>query len=148
MELTLIRKFIGTDYTIGSLSINGLYFCDTLEDKVRTLIDSNHDGDFDESGEGKVYGETAIPLGRYKVTIAFWKKHKVFIPLLHDVPGFTGILIHSGASKADTLGCILVGENKIKGGLINGKVYSVKLTEIIRDILKSEDVFIIIKNKE
>jgi len=144
MELTLTRKYLRDEYTIGTLDINGVHFSETLEDKVRVLDDKNGDGDFSDEGEGKIYGKTAIPCGRYRVTIAFWKKHKKFIPLLHDVPGYSGILIHSGATAKDTLGCILTGENKIKGGLIKGKEYSEKLTEIIRTALRKEEVWITI----
>ncbi len=145
MELTLTRKYLKDTYTIGVLEINNAYFCDTLEDKVRTLIDVDHDGDFNDPAEGKIYGKTAIPYGKYKVTIAFWKKHKKFIPLLHDVPGFKGILIHSGATESDTLGCILVGKNKIKGGLVDGIKYSDELTKKIREALRKEEVWITIK---
>ena len=43
MEIEVRRRYLGSDYTIGSMYINGEYFCDTLEDKVRDL---NKDGDF------------------------------------------------------------------------------------------------------
>lgn len=37
MKLTLNRKFRGPTYTIGDLSINGNFFCNTIEDTVRKL---------------------------------------------------------------------------------------------------------------
>ena len=65
MKLTLKRIALRDTYTIGRLYIDGVYFCDTLEDKVRDL---NKNGKFD-NGEKKVYSETAIPYGIYKVDI-------------------------------------------------------------------------------
>ena len=77
----------------------------------------------------KVYGETAIPFGRYKITLVkspkYSKKPKFveltggLMPYINNVPAWTGCLIHSGNTNKDTLGCILVGENKVKGKVIN-----------------------------
>ena len=58
MHLVLTTKFKGPNYTIGDLTIDGIFFCNTLEDTIRSLIDKNNDGDFNDVGEGKVYGET------------------------------------------------------------------------------------------
>ena len=58
MELLLQRLYLKTEYTIGRLSVDGLYFCDTLEDRVRDL-----------GREPKIPGRTAIPAGRYAVTV-------------------------------------------------------------------------------
>lgn len=132
MELTLKRKYLKDTYTIGHLYINGEYFCDTLEDKVRDL---NKDGDLNDVGEGKVYGKTAIPYGRYEITLDVtspkFSKYEFYretcagkLPRLLNVPHFEGILIHvaDGYKGADLLsGCIGVGYNLIKGGLLNGK---------------------------
>jgi hypothetical protein len=106
---------------------------------VRDLKDLNGDGDFKDEGEGKVYGETAIPAGRYKVGIYFWLKHKKEVPILIDVPGFTGILIHTGTNPKHTEGCILVGQNKQKGRLTDGPYYLTTLTQMIRDAISDDD---------
>lgn len=98
MELRLERFLIGDRRTIGRLLIDGDKFCYTLEDKVR------------EPGV-KIYGQTAIPEGRYRITMTWSPHFKMVLPLVNDVPGFEGIRIHSGNTEADTEGCILVGYN-------------------------------------
>ena len=119
MNLELKRIFKGKDYTIGRLFIDGEYFCDTLEDPVRQL----------DSIKDKIYSKTAIPTGKYKVSMSVvspkYSIRKSYnwcggrLPRLLDVPFFDGILIHSGNTPDHTAGCILVGENKIKGQVIN-----------------------------
>lgn len=127
MKIEVRRRYLGSDYTIGSMYINGEYFCDTLEDKVRDL---NKDGDLSDNGEDKVYAKTAIPYGKYKVVISFSPKFKRMLPRLLNVPHFEGILIHRGNTAKDSAGCILVGENKVKGQLINSTLYEKKITSI------------------
>ena len=120
MKLKVERRFLGPDYTIGTLEVDGKYFCDTLEDRVRDL-----------SREKKVPGETAIPAGRYDVVVNISPRFKRKLPRLLNVPGFEGILIHRGNTPEDTAGCILVGENKAKGRVINSTPYELRLTEMI-----------------
>ena len=119
MKLLVKRKFLGKNYTIGALYIDGKYFCDTLEDRV---IDVDQSGKFD-GDEKKVPGKSAIPYGEYKVVINRSPKFKRELPRLIDVPHFDGILIHRGNSASDTSGCILVGENSIRGRLSNSSIY-------------------------
>ena len=146
MEIGLNRRFFKDTYTIGKLYIDSQFFCDTLEDRIRDLHDYNHDGDFNDPGEGKIYGQTAIPCGRYEIEIIWWKKHNREVPWIKDVPGFTGILIHSGATPKDTEGCILVGQNKEKGRLTNSPYYATTLTQRIKQaIVDKEKIFITIK---
>lgn len=125
MELTLKRRYLGATYTIGSLHINGDYYCDTLEPTVR---DVNKNGQFD-GNEKKVSGVTAIPYGTYKITVTRSPRFKRDLPLLCDVPSFDGVLIHRGNTAADTAGCILVGENKAKGKVLNSTKYELELTK-------------------
>lgn len=123
MKLILKRIALRDTYTIGKLYIDGVYFCDTLEDKVRDL---NKNGKFD-NGEKKVYSETAIPYGTYKVdinTVSPRFKNRVWakpyggkIPRLLNVNSFEGVLIHPGTTSKDTSGCLLVGRNTIVGKL-------------------------------
>ena len=124
MELTLKRRYLGASYTIGSLLINGAYFCDTLEDTVR---DVNRNGKFDGQ-ETKVAGQTAIPYGSFRVNVTRSPRFKRELPRLCDVPSFEGVLIHRGNTDADTAGCILVGENKAKGKVLNSTKYELELT--------------------
>jgi hypothetical protein len=135
MDLVLKRRYLKDSYTIGHLYIDGQWFCDTLEDKVRP------------EGAAKVYGETAIPYGKYKVTLdvrspkfskrEFYKEScGGFLPRLMNVPGFEGILIHvaDGYRGADLLeGCIGVGHNLIRRGLLNGKQVFCDLYRVLLD---------------
>lgn len=134
MQIRIKRRFKATDYTIGSLFIDGKYFCDTLEDKVRDLR-------FD--GSGKVYGKTAIPSGEYKVTLTLSNRFKKVLPLLHDVPFFEGIRIHSGNTDKDTDGCLLVGENREKGKVLFSRPTMERLMKRMRDAeSRGEDITI------
>jgi hypothetical protein len=112
MNITVKRIALKENYTIGKMYINDIYFCDTLEDKVRDL-----------TKEEKIYAQTAIPKGTYKVTLAYSKKFARTVPVLHDVPFFSGIYIHGGVTAEHTAGCILIGENKQIGKLTNSKKY-------------------------
>ena len=100
MLLKLIRKGFTPTSTEGDLFVDGVLECHTVEDVVR-------DGP-------KVYGKTAIPAGRYKVSVTYSPRFKKDLPILHDVPGFTGIRIHSGNTSADSEGCIIVGAKQTK----------------------------------
>lgn len=133
MKLKLKRRFFAEEYTIGTLSIDGVQFCDTLEDKNR---DHNKDGDLNDPGEGKVYAKTAIPFGTYKVIVNRSPKFKRDLPRLLDVPHFEGILIHRGNTAKDSAGCILVGENKVKGQVINSTQYENELVKRLKSAIK------------
>lgn len=130
MEILVERKWLKPTYTIGIFSINGKKFCDTLEDKVR---DYNKDGDLDDPGETKVYGETAIPYGKYKVILSYSPKFKRIMPRVLNVKHFDGILIHNGVTNKNTLGCILIGDNSEVGKLSNGKFYLEKLIKLLEE---------------
>lgn len=141
MLLRLERKYLKEEYTVGLLYVDGNYFCDTLEDKVR---DFNKDGDLLDAGETKVYGKTAIPYGKYRITLdiqspSFSQKtyYKVlcngYLPRLLNVANFDGVLIHCGVTADHSAGCVLVGQNKIKGGLIKSKQTFERLYRMMQD---------------
>ena len=134
MELALKRIAYRKTYTIGKLYIDGVYFCDTLEDVNRDL---NHDGDLKDEGEEKVMHETCIPFGTYKVIINWSNRFKRNMPLLLDVPEFDGIRIHNGTTAANTSGCILVGKNSIVGQLTESKETFNKLFDILQSTKES-----------
>lgn len=128
MELRLRRIALTNNYTIGKLYIDNVYFCDVLEPTTR---DYNKNGVFD-NGEKKIEGKTAIPYGVYPVTLDVrsqkysdfkkypWaKKYDGYLPRLMNVKTHVGILIHVGNYPNDTAGCLLVGENKKVGAVIN-----------------------------
>lgn len=152
MKLTVKRVAKKPKYTIGKLYIDGEYFCDTLEDTDRSLDQSMTE---EEIASRKVYGETAIPTGTYKITMNvvspkfskkdFYKKTcNGKLPRLLDVPGFDGILIHVGDGYKGpklTYGCILVGYNKIVGGLLDGKEV---FTSLINKLKKESNITITI----
>lgn len=126
MKLQLKRIYFGDNYTIGKLLIDGVYFCDTIEDKNRDL---NHDGDLKDPGEGKIYGKTCIPFGTFKVIVNISTRFKRYLPRLLDVPEFDGILIHNGIDETSSSGCIIVGKNTIKGKVTQSREYMNLLTD-------------------
>lgn len=146
MELLLDRKYCKEKYTVGQLFIDGIFFSNTLEDKVR---DINKNGKFD-NGEYKVYAETAIPYGEYEITLDVvspkFSKYQFYkevcngkVPRLLNVPHFEGILIHCGSTANNSAGCILVGNNTIKGGLTNSKETFKKLYSILDKANKNNE---------
>ena len=143
MELTLKRIFKGPKYTIGHLFINGVYECDTLEPPYMGTKQT----DSIEFIKSTKKGNTAIPSGVYNINMdiispkfkdrSWAKPFGGKLPTIEDVPAFDRVLIHVGnkASQyglSDTQACILVGENKIKGQVVNStatfqELYSVML---------------------
>jgi hypothetical protein len=97
MELKLVRDEFTDQSTSGKLYVDGTFQCFCLEDPIR---------------EHKVAGDTAIPYGKYAVIVSWSNRFHRLMPLLVDVPGFSGIRIHSGNTSADTEGCILVGRTR------------------------------------
>lgn len=140
MELLLERKWKKPSYTIGILYIDGKKFCNTIEDVDRGLDDSML---LMEIAKKKIPNVTAIPTGIYSIDLntvspkfggkAFYKKVcNGKVPRLQNVKGFSGILIHAGNTANDSSGCILVGENKIKGKVINSQTTFEKLYKILK----------------
>lgn len=139
MKLRLERKYFKETYTIGNLYINGSFFSNTLEDKNR---DVNKNGKFDND-ETKVYGETCIPFGTYKIILTMSPKFKRELPRLLNVPSFEGVLIHRGNTAKDSAGCILIGENKAVGKVLNSTPYEERLVKMMKNaISRGEEITI------
>jgi hypothetical protein len=117
ISLILEREVYTNKSTIGKLYYKDLqtiypkFICYTLEDTCRDL---NRDGDLDDKGEAKVFGETAIPSGTYEMKMRFSPGFKITTPYLQNVKGYEYILIHPGNGPKDSKGCILVGKNQSK----------------------------------
>ena len=129
MKLTVERKWPKATYTIGRLYIDGIYYCNTLEDKDRGLKQGDP---LLYIQKRKIAGETAIPKGTYGVSMNttspkyaavawYWNFCQGKMPRILSVPGFDGILIHPGNNALDTKGCILVGKNTKVGQLTESR---------------------------
>lgn len=138
MKLTIKRTITRNSYTLGKLYIDGVYFCDTLEDRDRGLTQNMS---VEQIKSMKVPGETAIPKGTYRVTLDVvspkFSKYPFYmqtcegkLPRLIDVKGYDGVLIHvADGPKRDSLlqGCIGIGNLSAEEYLINGKKVFVEL---------------------
>lgn len=135
MKIEVKRDVRNEKFTLGKMYIDGEFFCYTLEDPVR------------QAGV-KIYGDTAIPALSYEVVMSFSEKFRKPLPLLLDVPGFSGVRMHGGNTVKDTLGCVLVANNRDTGrGVIWGSA-SEALKQKISSAVNKERVVIIITNME
>ena len=130
MKILVERKWKKEEYTIGKLYLDGTFFCNTLEDKDRGLTS---DMPLEEIRKKKKAGITAIPLGTYNVRMDITSPkysnkewyvkncHGAKMPRLENVPGYEGVLIHTGNKASETEGCLLVGKNDVKGMVTKSK---------------------------
>lgn len=149
MQLLLKRIYTCPSYTIGHLYVDNVYLCDTLEDTDRGL---SQDMTVEQIKKIKIQDRTAIPIGIYNILMNIvspkYSKRQYYIdvcggkvPRLDNVPGFAGVLLHAGNTAADTSGCILVGENKVKGKVLYSKATFEKLYAILKAAhVKKEDI--------
>jgi len=118
-------------YTVSRLLIDGEYFCDVLEDTVRK--------------GPKVWGETAIPAGTYKMRLSLSARFGRVLPEILNVPDFTGIRMHGGTTAEDSHGCLLVGINEVKGKVLKSQITLAKLLMVLTN--SGEPEFTIIINR-
>jgi hypothetical protein len=105
VKLRVERQIFDDESTISEALLDGVHECYILEDRVREVPDTPVE-------EWKVPHLTAIPYGEYKLVINHSQRFNRDLPLLLNVPGFTGVRIHPGNTQADTEGCLLVGRTK------------------------------------
>ncbi len=144
MELKLKRIARQRGYTIGRLynvehvddeylgGTRETYICDTLEPQWRDLRNGAH----------KIMGKTAIPEGRYPLAVTYSPRFKRWMPLVVGVPQFKGIRIHAGNTAEDTEGCILPGENRKKGMVVNSRIWEKRIMDMIAKRKEGEGVWI------
>ena len=133
MTLTIQREPSQAWGTRGYLLLNGEPDMFTLEDVVR-------------SGP-KVLHETAIPAGRYRVVIDFSQRFGRMMPHILDVPGFTGVRLHSGNVAADTSGCVLVGLGRSEQGVTRSRDAMERLlAQLAPALARGEQVWIEVVN--
>lgn len=132
MNITLQRSQSNETCTIGSISVGGEVLCHTLEDIVR---------------DEKLAGQTAIPAGTYQVVITYSPHFQQDLPLLVNVPGFSGVRIHPGNTAADTEGCILPGLTVLNNAIGQSRDAFNLLYPMIQDAQdRGEEVTITINN--
>lgn len=154
MEIIVDRRWKKPRYTISRVYVNDELFCNGLEDVDRRLSDDMNEAIIKTK---KIPNETAVPSGRYRVSLdtvspkyskyAFYKEVcDGKLPRLLDVKGFDGILIHCGVDESHTSGCLLVGLNKQVGKLSDGKEVFKKLYAMMKKANdKREEIYITIK---
>lgn len=142
MEIILNRKHRKPTHTIGKFYIDGVAWKDSLEDPDRGLDNQMTES---EIRSKKVSANTAIPTGRYEVGLTFSPKFKRDLPIIKNVKGFEAIRIHAGNDTGDTEGCLLPGENKAVGKVLNSRKAEDELVAMIRnEKAKEKKVFITI----
>jgi hypothetical protein len=141
LEVNIFKK--ADTYRAGKLSINGKFFCYTLEDKDRGLLQSMS---IEEIAKIKVPKQTGIPLGKYEVTITISNRFKKPMIQLMNVKGYEGVRIHAGNTSADVEGCLAVAyEDSSDGFASNSKACADKLFKDIELAIKKEKIWITIK---
>ena len=154
MEIVVYRKYKKASYTVGRLSIDGTFICNTMEDADSGLDDGMPDWMIRNK---KIPNVTAIPTGRYEVdmsTVSPRFSQKQFymdvcqgkLPRLKNVKGFEGILIHTGNDETHSSGCLLVGLNKVRGKLTDSKETFKKVYALMKEAHdRGETIYITIE---
>jgi len=134
MKLLLRRHTFTENSTIGSLYIDGLFFCYTLEDKDRGL---NQGMSAATTALKKIFSKTAIGYGDYNVILSQSNRFKRIMPEILNVVGFSGVRIHRGNYAGDTEGCIIVGLKKGIDAVYNSgdaeKALMLKLQDAVKN---------------
>jgi len=136
INLKLDRRIQNPNNVIGELYWEDEMECNTLEDTDRFLEDEINE---------KVDKQSAIPRGSYKVIINKSTRFKRDMPLLLNVPGFSGVRIHKGNTEEDTEGCILVGEyvsDDMKSVVNSKKAFDKVFAKMVEAVKNGEEMVI------
>lgn len=129
----LVRDSFSTSSTDGVLFVDSRPFCNTLEPA---------------QGKKVKYGKgCCIAPGTYSIDLHYSPKFGKYMLTLCGVSGRSGILIHSGNTPKDTVGCILVGKREECGRLSYSRSNLDKLFDCCLEAISKEPISIIIKNK-
>lgn len=154
MEILVYRKWKKPDYTVGRLSVDGVFMANTMEDIDRGLDDGMQDWMIRNK---KIPNVTAIPTGRYQVEMnvvsPHFSKYPFYmdvcqgkLPRLKNVKGFEGVLLHCGSDHSNSSGCILLGLNKQKGKLTDSKETFKKVYSLMKEAHdRGETIYITIE---
>lgn len=137
MKEFIVKRTVYTQTsTISEMTLDGKHICSILEDKVRGL------------NEAKIFGKTAIPAGRYQITVDYSNAFGKDMPHVNNVPGFAGIRIHSGNDPADTEGCLIVGvyDPAHPDWVSGSRDVFAKVFPLIQELLKAGTLFVNIQN--
>ena len=154
MEILVYRKWKKPDYTVGRLSVDGVFMANTMEDVDRGLDDGMQDWMIRSK---KIPNVTAIPTGRYQVEMnvvsPHFSKYPFYmevcqgkLPRIKNVKGFKGVLLHCGSDHSNSSGCILLGLNKQKGKLTDSKETFKKIYSLMKEAHdRGETIYITIE---
>lgn len=137
MKLTLKRTIFTDKSTIGELSVNGKFFCYTIEDKDRNL---RNDMDIKDIVRLKQYGITAIPYGIYRVQLTMSNRFKRLLPILFNVKGYEGVRLHRGNTAEDSLGCPILGMQKGVNTVYQSTIAEVALVKLMDELPMDEEI--------
>lgn len=148
MKVLVDRKYKKDTYTISNVYVDGKWFCNMIEDKDRGLKQMDP---LSTIKAKKVYAETAIPSGKYRITLDvvspkfsansyYYKVCKGRMPRLLNVPGYEGILIHCGTSALDSAGCLICGLNTVKGKVTSSRLYFERLYKLLDAANKRNEI--------
>jgi hypothetical protein len=126
LNLTIERSEFSNNCIIGTLFIDGKFECYTLELPWR-------------ENQRKI---SCIPEGTYKVVHRTSPKYKDHLHVT-GVPNRDLILIHTGNSAKDILGCILVGTAKAKDFIGHSRV---AMTALMAKAKGKTDITLTIKS--
>ena len=136
MKIIILRLNKFDTCTISEVFVNGAFFSYCLEDKDRGL---RQDMPLKDIMAIKVKGQTAIPTGTYNVAYTYSYKFKKMLPLVENVPGYSGIRFHRLNTDKDTEGCLGFGWWTGGERILASKLYTDRLVRMIANAIDIGD---------